>query len=264
MFEVFSLPDGLIYLSLGEEALPLLKKGVIPVPQANHQKLPWYLLENTACSEEVIVTEEEYLNYLKDEYQRLPDNLRNLFTEEAFITQAESKRLEIEKALSRHNTEQRKAASEGVEEWFLQRFFSNAYSFLAWQQLGFQRIWLGIDTSQWEQVIQPVNYQTVMPAQYPERLLCDAKENAKLAEMRLLLPSSVIDKKITIGQQNYGLVRLPPKALRCILFGFEWQGMQIQEFAQYWRTDIRYKRIPLAQMHANGRELGWQYKLIDI
>ncbi|MFY9178410.1 MAG: hypothetical protein WAO12_01365 [Venatoribacter sp.] len=265
MSEVFSPPDGLIYLSLGEEALPLLKKGVIPVPQANHQKLPWYLFASTNDTAEAGVADEEYLSYLKGEYQRLPENLRGLFTEEAFITQAESKRLEIEKALTQQQQEQNQLAAGNMEDWLLQRFFSDAYSFLAWQQLGFQRVWLGIDAGQWPQVdVQPVNYQRVMPAQYPERLLCDAKENAGLAEQRLLLPTSKAGKKITIAQQNYGLIRLPPKALRCVLFGIEWQAAQRDAFAHYWRTDFRYQRIPLAQMHANARQLGWQYKLVDI
>lgn len=262
MSNTLSLPPELVYLPLGEEAIPLLKRGFIPLLPATASGLPW-LLPPPAQAAPLRIAAEDYLTHMHAEYERLPDNLRSLISRDDFLRQAESKRADIEAAL----VAQRKARAEEdigkPEDWLLQRFFSDPYCPLAWQQTGgFHGIWLGVDPQQWPDAqFQPVSYQTSRALRLPDSLCCDPAGQAPLAEQRLICARESVDKSIQVGQQRQWLLRLPPKALRVVLLGAQIPRRFEQGLLQFWQQDFRYQRIPLAQMRFNSRDLSWEYQL---
>ncbi|UXD89153.1 hypothetical protein [Thalassolituus hydrocarboniclasticus] len=262
MSNAVRLPPELVYLPLGEEAIPLLKRGFIPLLPATASGLPW-LLPPPAQAAQVRISAEDYLSHMHAEYERLPENLRSLISRDDFLRQAESKRADIEAAL----VAQRKARAEEdigkPEDWLLQRFFSDPYCPLAWSYgAGFSGIWLGIDPQYWpDTLFRPVSYQLQRAPRLPDSLCCDPPHQAILAEQRLICARESVDKSIQVGQQRQWLLRLPPKALRMVLLGAQIPRRFEQGLLQFWQQDFRYQRIPLAQMRFNNRDLNWEYQL---
>lgn len=261
----WSVPENLVFLSLGKEALPLLKRGVVPVTLATESGLVWYQAQSTRQKPSTArVTEEEYLAHLRQEYARLPKNLQSLFSEDAFIQQAEPKRMAIEAALVERQ-QQRQSIEQGQpQDWLLQRFYTDPYSALCWQQFGYNRLWVGIDPAQWPQAeVQPVRYSTILPATYPERLLVDSNENTAFGEQRLVMPRTAIKSWVELADKRQGLLRLPPRALRCVLMGATTTQSFRQAFISYWRQDFRYQRIPVALMQLQADQFAWHYHLVE-
>ncbi len=262
---VWSVPDNLMFLSLGREVLPLLKRGVIPLSLATQAGLVWYQAKSIKQKTTTVrVSEQEYLAHLRQEYVRLPSSLQSLFTEEAFIEQAEPKRMAIEAALVEFRKQQSNVQQGQPEDWLLQRFYTNPYSTVSWHQTGFNKVWLGIDAAQWPQAeVVKVRYGTTLPASYPERLLADSYENAGLAEQRLVIARTEIETMVELADKQQGLLRLPPKALRCVLMGATTTQSFRQAFVSYWRQDFRYQRIPVALMQLQAEQFTWQYHLLE-
>lgn len=261
----WSVPDNLIFLSLGKESLPLLKRGVIPLSLATQAGLVWYQAKSTKQKPTTArVSEQEYLAHLRQEYARLPESLQSLFTVEAFIEQAEPKRVAIEAALVEFRQQQTDTQHGQPEDWLLQRFYTNPYSTVSWQQTGFNKVWLGIDAAQWPQAeVEKVRYGTTLPANYPERLLVDSNESVALAEQRLVMPRTEVETIVELADKQQGLLRLPPKALRCVLMGATTTQAFRQSFISYWRQDFRYQRIPVALMQLQADQFGWHYHLLE-
>lgn len=251
---------GLVYLPLHKEALPLLKRGVIPLRSGENIDLPWLCGTGAYPPEKsLFVTEKDYTQHLQQEYQRLPDSLKALLTLEVFLRQAEAKRADIEAALLAKRQELAKKAVGCAKDWFVQRFFVDPYSVLAWQQRGFSSIWLGIDASQWPQAqLLAVRYRDSLPLEWSERFTCDVPELSSLHEQRLLLACTQAESQLKVAGETQALVRLPPKALRVVLLGAHVSPDYLARMWAYWRQDFRYQRIPMAQMRMNqaGR---WQF-----
>ncbi|MCD8522299.1 MAG: hypothetical protein LRY66_08930 [Saccharospirillaceae bacterium] len=262
MGKVVHLPSELVYLPLGEEAIPLLKRGFIPLLPAAASGLPW-LLPPPAQAALQRISAADYYAHMHAEYGRLPDNLRSLISQEDFLRQAEGKRADIEAALVAQRKARAEEDSGKPEDWLLQRFFSDPYCPLAWHHgAGFGGIWLGIDPEQWpDAIFHPVSYQIQRAPRLPDSLYCDPPNHSPLAEQRLICAVTTVDKSVQVGNQRQGLLRLPPKALRVLLLGALISRRFEQNLLQFWRQDFRYQRIPLAQMQFSNRELGWEYQL---
>lgn len=258
---VFNLPAGLLYLPLGEECLPLLKRGVVPLAPAAASLVWWQVQAQRQHKAVARVDEQEYQAHLEREYQRLPANLQGLLTLAQFVEQAEKKRPEIEAALLTLKSEQAVQVQGKVDDWLMQRFYTDPYSALLWQHTGWQSIWLGIEPQHWPQaVIKPVQYCSTMPAQFPARLLADASANMPLAEQRMVLPVEQL-KQVAIGGLRQGLLRLPSSALRCVLLGATVRLEFERQFMAYWHQDLRYKRIPVARMMLQSEQFQWEFQL---
>lgn len=262
MSKEWLMPAGLVYLPLHKEALPLLKKGVIPLRSGANIDLPWLLGTGANAPEnQVFISESDYQEHLQQEYRRLPANLQSLLTLEVFLRQAEAKRADIEAALLAKRQELAQKELGCAEDWFVQRFFSDPYSILAWQQRGFASIWLGIDANQWPQaLLHPVRYRDSLPQEWHERFTCDLLEMRPLQEQRLMLAQAEAPVQIRIAGLAHALVRLPPKALRIILLGAQIAPDYSARFLAYWQQDFRYQRIPVAHMHATAAGC-WQFRL---
>src|SRR5690606_39157831 len=130
MSDALNIPAGLVFLPLGEEALPLLKRGVVPLLQPVDSGLPWFVRAAEKAPAPARIDDAAYLAHLQREYQRLPDSLRGLLTQEVFIQQAEKKRADIEAALLAQQQAQAVQDTGNPEDWLLQRFFSDPFSLL--------------------------------------------------------------------------------------------------------------------------------------
>lgn len=257
-----NLPSELVYLSLGEEAIPLLKRGFIPLLPATASGLAW-LIPPQGQDVQLQISTEDYLAHMQAEYERLPDTLRGLICYADFLHQAESKRAEIESALVIRRKAQAEEDSGRPEDWLLQRFFTDPYCPLAWSYgAGFSGLWLGIDPQQWPDVIfRPVSYQVQRTPRLPDSLCSDPPHLAVLAEQRLICTRESVDKSVQVGQQRQWLLRLPPKALRMLLLGAQISPRFKQNLLQFWQQDFRYQRIPLVQMRFNNHDLNCGYQL---
>lgn len=254
-------PKSVVFLALGEEALPLIKRGVIPLSAAHKTALIWFSGQRPAAKQAERISDNSYFQHLQREYQRLPENLQGLFSLEEFIRQAEPKRIEIEAALLARANEQRKVEQGQAQEWLLQRFWCNPYSALAWTQTGWDKLWLGFDLALWpDNSLQQVLYQTSLPAQFPERLLVENTELQSAQEQRLLLHRSQAAQWVTIAGQRQALLRYPHQAVHGVLFGSAVATSFIKKFAHYWRQDLRYKQKPLARMVLDPQQTRWSFE----
>lgn len=86
---VAPLPAHWRYLPLAAEALTLLKRGVVAVPEVKRWPLPW--LQSATRTMPSAVPEEDYQDYLQQAYARLPANVAGLLTFEQFAAQAQAK-----------------------------------------------------------------------------------------------------------------------------------------------------------------------------
>lgn len=256
------LPVELVYLPLGEEALPLLKRGVLPVRPVQSVNLPWLKLAGKPMQEAagVGVSEDEYLKHLQQEYNRLPSNLQGLFSLEEFVRQAELKRAEIEQALAQQRQETLQQDLGSAEDWLLQELVSDPFSALSWSKSGWHKLWLGIDPQAWPEArIEPVRYQTQLPQDYPARLLIDAPSNEVMQEHRLLAEKSEIEHWVTLGKQRTALIKIPSKAVACILLGALVKESFAQQFKAFWQQDLRYKQKKIATMELQPHQSVWHF-----
>ena len=260
MSQLLSLPPGLSYLPLSEEAIPLLKRGVLPLTAPEDSVLPGYLAPAGAAHQQV--SREDYLAHLQAEYGRLPATLKSLLTVEAFIQQAESKRADIEAALLRRQEAAAEQQCGSPAEWLWQSFYTDPGCALAWSHSGFRTLWLGIDARLWEGAsLSPVQYEERWPLSWPERLLCDAPARAGLAQQRLLCARSAVEKSVLVGGRRQWLLRLPPKALRVVLIGAGMEEPFRRRLQAFLKQDFRYQRIPLAEMQLQPQGMSWQFQL---
>lgn len=263
MNKIYSVPDTLVFLPLYEEALLLLKRGVIPFKNAQHAILPWF---NSRASKvetsQSYVSEEQYQQHLVQEYQRLPSNLQGLFSQDDFIRQAEPKRAEIEAALLTHLQIQQASIQGDAADWWIQRFYTQPFSAASWERTGWTAVWLGIDVSAWPLLaatLKPLSYQLNLPNSFPERLLFDHPDNVVLQEQRCFLAEHDVERWVTLNQQKVGLLKLPVKSIKCVLFGALVSEQYKNRFSTYWQQDLRYKSVPLAHMQLNSEQLSWQF-----
>lgn len=256
-----SFPATVTFLALGEESLPLLKRGVIPLIAAADADLIWAQPQaHRLAPKTKAVTEDDYLQHLQQEYQRLPSNLQSLFTLQEFIRQAEPKRADIESALLSKVVALQQVEHGLVNEWLVQRFWGNPYSPQTWSLTGWNKVWVGVDLRQWpEHLLHQVKYQDALPNSFPERLLIDAVVCKDLQEQRLLLPKAQAEQWVTIAGQRHGLIKLPSKAVHCVLFGATSKVGFVQKFASYWKQDLRYKQKPLARMVLHPHYSHWSF-----
>lgn len=246
----------LCYLPLADEVLPALKQGVIPLRSLPDAELPW--LNAPTVSVATGVSERDYENYLRDAYQRLPSSLMGLLTWEQFVQQAATKRPQIEREL-RHRHRANTVTTQ-AHDWFVQRFMTDPYSLAAWQQtaVAFASIWLAIDAQAWPQAtLQSVQYGLPAPPSFPQRIGYDPEGNRHLNEQRLAVERTQVRHIIHRQGRSFGLLRLPPNALRAVLLGSELNAAFKADFIHFWRGDFRYQRIPLFEMTWIDGELGW-------
>lgn len=263
MSQLLSIPAGMVFVSLGEEVLPLLKRGYLPLYSVRDAGIIWHR-EESKVSSAARVSEQDYRAHLNAEYERLPPTLKGLLTLEAFMLQAEKKRVDIEAALLKQKQELQAKNIGSSADWLLQRFYTQAHSFFSWHQAGgLARIWLGINPAQWSEVqLQAVDYLQTMPASFPQRLLADKEELAALNEQRIVIAKKAVEKTITVNGKEQGLIKLPPKALRCVLFGADVRPAFKRGFLDYWQYDFRYQRIPVAAMTFIDERFEWQFELL--
>ena len=237
-----------IYLALGAEAIPLLKRGFLPLQPLSVDYAPWLL--QPAPQVRTQVSEKEYLAHMEREFGKLPDSLKGLLNFDQFLQQAQSKRREIEAAIRKTSDLQQQAKQPDPSVWLQQSFYSQPYQSLSWQHNhnGYGAIWLAIDRTQLEAQILPVSYRDDQPARYSERLMSAPMDQAPLQQYRLLLQKDQLDKFIDLDGRQQGLLRLPPKALKAALLGAQVSAALKSEFCDFWRMDFRYQRSILAQM----------------
>lgn len=258
---LFSPSKDWIFISLKEEALPLLKRGFIPFWPATSLEPVWH--HPDACRAEQplpFISEEQYQQHLLHEYQRLPNNLQGLFSQEDFIKQAEAKRGEIKAALLQKQQVQSQQREGRVEDWWVQRFYSSAYSPQSWQNRGWDTIWLGLNSTLLETLeLKPVCYQMDLPASFPECLLVEHPDFSLQQEQRCVLAAPAIEKWVALDNQKVGLVKMPAKSLSCALLGAAVNPALAEQFIRYWKQDLRYKSLPVAQMQLHLQQHSWQF-----
>ena len=241
------------YLAMAEEAITLLKQGVIAVPEISRWPLPWFtsLSESNAGG----VSEQAYQSYLQQAYDKLPAAVASLLTFEQFCHQANSKRAEIEAQLQQYSDQQQRQQQGSYQNWMLQRLYSQPDNMAAWQQHehGLASIWLAVEPNNWPQVeLHPVQYQAQSSLAYPQRLLVDPPDNQCLGEYRLLLQRQQQEKCIQVQGIDNALIRLPPNAIRALLIGSAVSSSGQQELLDFWYGDFRYQRIPVFKMRWQG------------
>lgn len=263
MNSTLSFPKTVVFVALGKESLPLVKRAMLPLIAATNSGIAWVdpSLQRAQISSNVKrISDADYLQHLQQEYQRLPENLQGLFSVDEFIRQAEPKRSDIEAALLAKRVNMQQVELGNANDWLLQRFWKNPYSTQAWSIAGWDKLWLGFDLSQWpDSPLQEVLYQQSLPAQLPERLLVDATDMQGLSEQRWLVQHNQVSQWVNIAGQRQGLVRFPSKAVHSVLFGAAMNPAFIQKFTHYWRQDLRYKQKPLIQMALHPHKTSWSF-----
>ncbi len=248
------------YLPLSVEALTLLKRGVVALPEVKRWQLPW--LQSSSDIAPAAVAEQDYQDYLQQSYERLPANVGGVLTFEQFAAQAEAKRADIEAHLRQQRQAEQAQQQGSANDWLLQRFFADALDPLAWHQheQGFACVWLALDPELWPQAeLQPVQYHPQRTLSYPGALLVDPPAFAPLQEQRVLLEREQAPKLIEIQGMTSGLLRLPPKAIRALLLGSHYPQALRQSLLEFWYGDFRYQRIPIYRMHWPGGHTGFSF-----
>lgn len=244
-----TLAKNVCYLPLDSEIIPCLKWGMLPLRRPDK---PWMQLPSQPAS---ALSETDYLDHMQREYERLASNVRGLLTFEQFLQQAQSKRPQIEKALTQHKDRISAQQQQVASDWYYQHFYHDPESLAAWQQsdAGFQRIWLALDPDLLAHEITPVQFRNDAPARYCERLSSaplssESPNNGGLQQSALVVPGSDLTKQIQVQGTQMNLLTLPPKAVKGALLGMHCLPEQKEKFVQFWKSDVRYQRKPLSQM----------------
>ena len=256
----FEFPKNLVYMPVSMSALPLLKRAAIPLLNPEHADYPWISpLAKKIKMRAERVSQKDYEQHLRQEYERLPSTLSGLLSVEQFMAQAEKKRSAIEAALIKHRQGLQEQQGQ-AKDWLIQHVYPDPYSLAAWQKSGWNRVWLGFDAKQWpEMSLHPVTYSAHLAPSFPQRLLSAPVEQVNEAEQRLIVSADQIQRFVTIKHQEYALMDFPKEALKVLAFGCLTSQKIQQDFYTYWCTDLRFKHIPLVRMYLHPEQYSWQF-----
>jgi len=252
-----------LFIYLGKEGLTFLKSGLLPFVRPQELDQP-FLAGNTAFAQlqQQQINHQDYLQHLKQQYQKLPDHLKSMVTFEYFVEQSEKKRPQIEAGIQQ--AESGVVKRPDLSDYRILRCFSNAAGISLWAGKEQSGLVLEIDPA-------GAGWRGAHYGKQPQKLGClnsvehwapqhdlDWLLNQPMAygvnadeEWRLVRPLASADKVIEIKGQERAMYRLPYKALRRVIVGCRWDDQKLKEIQSYMQRDLNLRQSQLAQLQLN-------------
>lgn len=256
----------LLSLYLGNEGLTFLKKGLIPFQRCDELPQPW-LSQSCAYKNQSSrqISAQAYQQQLQLQYEKLPAHLKAMVTFEYFCQQSEKKRPAIEKAIK--NSDVKKPDLTPLLDLRVLCLHDSPQHLPTWLLKSQQGKGLVLDIDP-----RSAGWATESYGEYPQRLaalkttaqwLPDeveywlthqpqiAAEEAGVKEWRLIRHLAAADKTIAVKQAERALYKLPFKAVRRIIFGYQWDQGALQEAQTYLDQDLNLRHIQQVQLAVN-------------
>lgn len=278
----------ILYSFFAEEGLIFLKRGYLPFKLSLEMPEPW-LKEGSVYRAEKIaeISDQEFSNYLRDQYANLPNHLKDIVTFEYFEQQSQRKREEIEKTLlSRKSISNQgvlrngeKFSPDRLNGWRILSLFEDWRSMHLWQFLAAEGKGLVMEISVSESGFKELSYnqqaQHLAPVNQVGSWLpkddlyylfnrpISSAGTPDFSEWRLLRHSDSADRKVNIKGMEKVMYRLPTKAVRRVIMGYRCESDYCKEVKHYLSQDINYRHTECVQAQLNPNTLKFELVTID-
>lgn len=277
----------ILYSFFAEEGLIFLKRGYLPFKSSLEMPEPWlkdgcvYRAEKIAA-----VSDQEFSDYLREQYANLPAHLKDIVTFEYFEQQSQSKRDEIEKILlSRKSVSNQRVltngemfSSERLHGWRILSLFEDWKSMHLWQVLAAEGKGLVMEISVSASGFKELSYnqqaQHLAPVKQVGSWLPKddlyylfnrpmSADMSHFLEWRLLRHSDSADRKVNVKGMEKAMYRLPTKAIRRIIMGYRCDFDYCKEVKHYLSQDINYRHTECVQAQLDPNTLSFELVTID-
>jgi len=253
-----------LFLYCGEKGLTWLRDGRLPFSEAVSLMDPFVC--NTAVkqsNDSVAVSDSEFNQELKVEYDVLPESLSSLMTFEYFKEQALNNRESIEAKIRQRSLPVVSAISQKQQKALtLLCLYERADDPALWKNYGANHQGMVIELDQSHnffssaqfkdasQMFGPVKYGRERPLKLKEThplasLFHRSEHFANEREWRLLRPASVSDKKISIDDYSVHLHRIPTSIIKSVTLGAAMTIDLKETLMSLLKADLRYRNIPI-------------------
>lgn len=267
-----------LYCFLGIEGLIFLKRGYLPFLSPAQLPDPW-LQPQTVYQPQTKpkLSAESFRQYLQQQYQELPDNLRAMISFEYFEQQSHSKREQIEESLVIKDKQSSVKAfdCEAVAGWRLLSLYSTWQPIPLWQQLGGagQGMVVEFELSKSDFKAESYNqhaqhFSKVQSVQhwlplddlyyiFHRPYYADKATNDDY-EWRLARKLNAADRQIEVQRATRAMYRLPTKAVKRVILGYSCSPEYCQQVKLYLSQDINYRHSECVQAQLNPQTMRLQ------
>jgi len=262
-----------LFLYLGSEGLTFLKSGLLPFLRPGELGQP-FLSERPSYQaiQQNKLSQKDYIQHLQQQYQKLPDHLRNMVSFDYFVEQSEKKRSEIEAGIQRVTSAP--ISCPDLSQYRILRLFSEPALLSLWQGRGDSGMaleldiglcgWLSEEYRGERQILAELkSVDSWLPEQQEDWLLQQPSSYSECpGEWRLLRSLTAADRLIQVTGQERAMYRLPYQGLKRIIAGNGWQPESLASLQAYVKRDLNLRQAQLAQLQLDP--LTMDLEVIDL
>lgn len=272
----------ILYCFLAAEGLIFLKRGYLPFYSPEKMPEPW-LKESCVykAAEVVTLSDQEFQDYLKGQYENLPLHLKDIVSFEYFQQQSQTKREEIEQSLVSQQGGRESSApfsAEHVRDWRILSLFEHWQDMYLWQTLAAKGKGLVLEVelaassfkeASYNQQAQHLSKVRQVGSWLPEDNLYylfnrPANNVDSLStEWRLIRQFDAADRKVSIQGEEIAMYRLPVKAIKRVILGYGCEPEYCREVKHYLSQDINYRHTECVQAQLDPKTLSLGFSAID-
>lgn len=265
-----------LYCFLATEGLIFLKRGYLPFLTPAQLAEPWlqsdcvYKAENS-----VEVSAQDFRQYLKQQYQNLPANLKGMVTFDYFVQQSEGKRSQIEQSLTAQKQQAQGSqplSPDRIKNWRALTLYESWKTMDLWQSMAasgqglvleFDIASSGFRNGSYNQQAQHLAVINHVPDWLPEDDLYfffnrPKNDSINQHEWRLIRPLDAADRQIEVKGAVRAMYRLPAKAIKRVILGYRCNPQQCLQVKQYLAQDINYRHVECVQAQLDPKSMSLQ------
>jgi hypothetical protein len=266
-----------LYCYLASEGLIFLKRGYLPFISPEQSSEPWLQLDSIyQTATQPSIAAEDFRQHLQQQYQNLPQHLRDMVSFDYFVQQSQGKRDQIEQSMvaQKQQQEVKPFHPERVQEWRLLSLFEAWDQIPQWHNIGagqglvleFDIGQSGFSSSAYNDQAQHLceikavsHWQPLDDLYYLfHRPLPMEEGDAEGLEWRLIRSIAAADRKIAVQGTERAMYRLPAKAVKRVILGYRCSRENCLQVKEYLSQDIHYRHVECVQAQLDPRTMRLQ------
>lgn len=274
-----------VYLFLASEGLVFLKKGFIPFYDTEQLPEPWlklgsaYRLTNTQ-----VLSDQDFYNYLKQQYENLPAHVRAMVSFDYFFQQSQHKKPQIEQSIRSQNSSAIEQAlpmlAERLSDMRILNVFDDWQNLSLWHSMAAAGQGIVVELSvssfgfyqtEYNGQAQSFSAVNLVDSWLPDNDLYYlfnrprslSMDTTNAGERRLVRHVSAADRNVVVQGQEVAMYRLPAKAVARVILGFRCHADYCKSVKQYLSQDIHYRHVECVQAQLNPSKLQLEQVCID-
>ncbi|NRA23018.1 MAG: hypothetical protein HRU08_00775 [Oleispira sp.] len=263
-----------LYCYLASEGLIFLKRGYLPFISPQQLSEPW--LQSDSIYRMVTqsrIAADDFRQHLQQQYQKLPQHLRDMVSFDYFVQQSQEKREQIERSMVVQNTHKQVKPfnPERVRDWRLLSLYEGWDQISLWHDSGagrglvleFDITQSGFQAAEYKgqaqhfSVIKAVSHWQPLDDLYYLFHRPLSRGESPIEERAWRLARSVIaaDRKVMVQGIERAMYRLPAKAIKRVVLGYLCSREYCLQVKEYLSQDLHYRHVKCMQAQLDPKTM---------